>query len=136
MPSQMIRNQIQSCLSCRLLGLSGATTIDPKTNLLELMDDLKVKEGYSFNGSTLRRALKSLVNENFSQCQWDVLTTTTKLKIDERFIVDSDKVTANDFYGMTCCQILQKLLRTATQKFKPKDSSSKKETQDSKRFDN
>ena len=93
------------------------------------MDDLKVKEGYSFNGSTLRRALKSLVNENFSQCKWTELVTETKNVIDKRFIVDTDKVSANDFFGMTCCQILQKLLRTATQKFKPKDRNSIKSIQ-------
>ena len=70
----------------------------------------------------MRRALKSLVNENFRLSAWGALTKTTKAIIDRRFIVDDkgDKMTSSDFYMLLCSQVFQKMIRTASAKFKTK----------------
>lgn len=101
-------------------GLLGTAQIDASTTLLELVDQA-IHDGCAFNGSIIKRALKSLANIDFAQANWVGLTTTTKATIDTRFVKDPDDIEdANAFYGMLCSQIMQKSLRTATQKFKPK----------------
>ena len=88
--------------------------------LLGFVDQVS-SEGYKFNGSVVRRALKALVNEDFKLEKWDELATSTYETVKERFVAGEDEVTADGFYRVLCSQILQKLLRTATQKFKPKE---------------
>ena len=95
--------------------------MDPSQCLLDCIDQATLDE-YSFNGSVLRRALKAMVNENFAHSNWEAMVTTTKAKIMERFIVDSDGISAEQYYQILCNQVLQKALRTATQKFRPKES--------------
>ena len=85
--------------------------------------DEAVVDGCSFNGSIFKRALKALANHDFAHADWTNLTTVTKDVIDNRYVKDAeDTDDADSFYSMICSQILQKSLRTATQKFKPKES--------------
>lgn len=70
----------------------------------------------------MKRALKALVNTDFAQANWSNLVGPTRDVIDKRYIKDpGDDSDSVAFYSMMCSQVMQKLLRTATQKFKTKD---------------
>ena len=102
-------------------GLLGTAQIDAETSLLAYIDDAMRSYELKVNSSIMRRALKSLINDDFKLGAWSNLVSVSKKTIDERFLPADDGVTADDFYMLMCSQILQKMLRTATQKFKPKD---------------
>lgn len=106
-----------------MLGLLGSQQLEPTETLLSFTDDLHDQEEYQFNGSVMRRSLKSLVNDDFKLCAWEKLTTSTKKIIDDRYILDSDDLSADGCYIILCSQIMQKMLRTVGQKFKPKESN-------------
>lgn len=95
--------------------------MDPETSLLAILDKAITGYGLKVNGSVTKRALKSLINDDFRLSNWQNLVTTSKKLIDDRYIDDGDDVTADAYYMLLCSQILQKMLRTATQKFKPKE---------------
>ncbi len=101
-------------------GLAGTAQLDASESLLDFLDKAE-SDGYEFNGSVVRRALKALINEDFAHSSWQNLVGKTKSTIDSRFIADSDGIDASSYYGILCGQIMQKLLRTATQRFKSKD---------------
>lgn len=102
-------------------GLLGTAQVDAETSLLAYIDDAMRNYELKINSSIMRRALKSLINDDFKLGAWSNLVSVSKKTIDERFLPADDGVTADDFYMLMCSQILQKMLRTATQKFKPKD---------------
>ena len=104
-----------------LKGLLGTAQVDTETSLLAILDKAIAGYGLKVNGSVTKRALKSLINEDFRLSNWQSLVTTSKQLIDDRYIDDGDDVTADAYYMLLCSQILQKMLRTATQKFKPKE---------------
>ena len=95
--------------------------MDNSKTLLEVIDSSAIEHGFTFNGSVFRRALKSLINQDFAHSDWQSLVTKTVLVIHERFVSEGDGMTADGYYITLCAQILQKLLRTASQKFKPKE---------------
>ena len=104
----------------------GTAQVDTETNLLALVDSSVVDHETKVNGSIMRRALKSLANDDFRLAAWAKFTTETKQVVDKRFIEDADdNITADGYYTLLCSQFLQKLLRTATQKFKPKEPPKK-----------
>ena len=74
----------------------------------------------------MRRALKTAVNEVFRLSDWNKLVTITKDTIEKKFVLDEDGITSEDFYLLMCSQMFQKMLRTATQKFKSKERVEKK----------
>lgn len=84
------------------------------------MDESAHSFSLEVNGAVMRRALKSQVNDVFRLGDWNSLTTSVKASIDKRFVPGDDKLTADDFYMQMCSQVFQKMLRTASQKFKPK----------------
>ncbi len=77
--------------------------------------------GLEVNGSVMRRALKTAVNEVFRLSDWNKLVTVTKDIIDKKYVQEDDGTSSEDFYLLLCSQMFQKMLRTATQKFKSKD---------------
>ena len=72
----------------------------------------------------MRKALKSLVNQDVQVSAWENLTNVTKKTLDARFIPDSnskDVVDADDFYIILLTQTFQKLTKLASNKLKHKD---------------
>lgn len=101
-------------------GLNGSSTLGPETSMLAYLDEAVASYGLQVNGSVMRRALKSMVNDSFRLENWGALVTDIKETITKRFVTDDDKVTPDEFYMIMVSQVFQKMLRTASSKFKPK----------------
>lgn len=106
--------------------MSGSAQLGPETSLLAYIEESISSYGLEVNGSVMRRALKTAVNEVFRLSDWNKLVTITKDTIDKKFVLDEDGITSEDFYLLMCSQMFQKMLRTATQKFKSKERVEKK----------
>ena len=100
----------------------GTSPIDPSTNLLSILDDATSIHGCVFNNAVTRKALKSLVTQDFHLSDWNRLATDTLSIIEERFIEDAgDGVTSHDFYIILATQTFQKLIKASHQKSKQKE---------------
>ena len=88
--------------------------------MLAYLDEAVASYGLQVNGSVMRRALKSMVNDSFRLENWGALVTDIKETITKRFVTDDDKVTPDEFYMIMVSQVFQKMLRTASSKFRPK----------------
>lgn len=105
-------------------GVLGSAQVDTTTTLVAMVDDATSRLGCTFNHAVMRKALKSLVNQDVQVSAWENLTNVTKKTLDARFIPDSnskDVVDADDFYIILLTQTFQKLTKLASNKLKHKD---------------
>lgn len=94
--------------------------MESTTTLLSMLDDAKEQHGLSFNGAVMRKALKSLVNQDVQVQAFERLVTVTRDIILKRFVPE-EEVFADDFYIIMCSQTFQKLFKLGASKFKTKD---------------
>ena len=72
----------------------------------------------------MRRALKQLIYDDLKLCNFQQMVGETYSLVTTRFVMDDDEekdVTADDFFCMTCGQVLQKLVKQAQSKIRSKD---------------
>ena len=104
------------------LGVMGASQVDSTTTLVAMLDEATALHGCVFNNAVMRKALKSLVNQDVQLSDWARLTDTTKKQIDSLFVMDeSDGVSSDDFYVMMITQVFTKLFKIASMKIKSKE---------------
>ena len=112
-------------------GLMGNAQVGTETSLLQVLDDAQTN-GARFNGSVMRRGLKSMINTDFRLEAWETMVTRSFDTVMQRLVTDdaasggdpaakSDASSATDFYIILCGQVFQKILRNAMAKFKAKD---------------
>eukprot|EP00438_Fugacium_kawagutii_P005717 Skav230908 [mRNA] locus=scaffold2979:49241:50754:+ [translate_table: standard] len=101
--------------------LAGQVSLDADKVLLNCLDEASSKYNMHFNSSVIRRALKIMVYEDLKLCAFTQMATTTYETIASRFTSESDELSCEDFFSMTCGQVLQKLAKTAQSKIRTKD---------------
>lgn len=99
--------------------------MDADKTLLGCMDEASSLHNMHFNSAVTRRALKQLMYDDLKLCAFSEMADSTYNVIASRYMQDEEDgdLTADDFYSMTCCQVLAKLLKNIQSKVRSKDST-------------
>ena len=107
--------------------MSASATLESSTTLLENLREAEVNN-FVFNSAVVCPALKALVSEDCRCGRWTALASTTydcvKTSLDG--VADTD---ADDFYYMSCSQVMAKLVKGTLSKIKSKDPLQSKNRQ-------
>ena len=99
----------------------GSAQVETTTTLLAMLDEASYQNGCRFNGAIMRKALKSLANQDVQVCAFERLVTVTYHTVKSRFVEEADGVTAEDFYVILLSQTFQKLLKIGCSKVRAKE---------------
>ena len=102
--------------------MNGTTQVDSTTSLLAMING--ATSIVTVNSSIMRRALKSLVNQDIKLCQWGNLLSQTWSTVEQNFQEtdgEADNMTSKKFFYLCLSQSMQKLVKVASGKIKFKD---------------
>jgi hypothetical protein len=98
-------------------------SLEADTTLLTVLDDAAKKHNMDFNSAVVRKALKNIMYDDLKVCNFNAMVGSTLEIINSRFVPDEgEAITSEEFYSMTCGQVLQKLSKTAQSKIRNKEN--------------